>query len=160
MKPSPRNTQFEKVIVGDFITGTIDEIQRDENHKSMFKGQEKVSDCVRFKFKLDGYEFFHYSRWMTFTYGEKSTLFTKYLAKLVPNAHPDMDYDIENLKGMRVKTLWAEKNDFQTIESIFPLKDTPVGVKKPSPTKPFPPVREEEPPLEEDVPPDHEEPPF
>mgnify|MGYP001568893996 CR=1 FL=1 len=31
-----------------------------------------------------------------------------------------MDFDLDNLIGMRVKTIWEENGDFQNIESIFP----------------------------------------
>lgn len=121
MKPNKQS--FEKVRIGDFIFGVIEEVQRDEKHKTTYQGKEKISDCVRFKFKLDGYEHQHYSRWMTFNYGAKSTLFSKYLTKLVTGAVPDMDFDIEALEGMRVKTIWSEKNDYQSVDSIFPEKD-------------------------------------
>jgi hypothetical protein len=119
----PNKQSYEKVRVGDFIFGAIEEVQRDEKHKTTYQGKEKISDCVRLKFKLDGYEHQHYSRWMTFNYGAKSTLFSKYLVKLVANAAPDMDFDIKSLEGMRVKTAWTEKNDYQSVDSIFPEKD-------------------------------------
>ena len=32
-----------------------------------------------------------------------------------------MDFDIDALKGMKVKVLWAEKNEFQFPETIRPV---------------------------------------
>jgi len=58
---------------------------------------------------------------MRFNVGEKSNLYKKYLAKLVEGIIPDADFDIDHLRGMKIKTLWEESNDFQNIESIFPL---------------------------------------
>lgn len=155
MKPKPRETDFEKVVIGEFITGVIEEIQRDENHKSTYEGKERISDCIRFKFHLNGCKFPHYSRWMTFNYGEKSNLYQKYLVNLVANAQPDMDFDIKELEGMKVKTIWKEKNGFQSIEVIYPLNGK-LGEKsslKPPENGTFgASQQEDEPPLDEGVP--------
>ena len=59
---------------------------------------------------------------MRFNVGEKSNLYRKYLVKLVEGITPDADFDIDHLRGMKIKTLWEEQNDFQNIESIFPLE--------------------------------------
>lgn len=123
MKPTKRKIDYEKVAIGEFIIGEISNIQYDLEHR--FKGfgdrEDTVTEAVRFVFDLEGYQFKHYSRWLKFTYGEKSTLYKKYLVKLVEGAHPDMDFDLDALKGMRVKTLWKEENGFQEIEAIFPI---------------------------------------
>ena len=119
MKPPKRsNTEFEKVKCGDFITGVIDKVEYDEEHTFRYQGKEKVASAVRLIFKLDGYKFPHYTRWMTFSYGEKTNLLNKYLVKLVEGAYPDMDFDLDRIIGMKVKTIWAEKNDFQYVELI------------------------------------------
>lgn len=124
MKPPKRDsTDFEKVVIGEFINGEICDIEYEMEHKFVYKGQEKIAPAVRLVFKLDGYEYKHRTRWMTFNYGEKSNLYQKYLVKLVENAKPDMDFDLDGLKGMLVKTIWQEQNDFQSVESIFPLKN-------------------------------------
>ena len=121
--PKPDKTEYEKVSTDDFLTGVIKEVQYDQEHK--FKGfngeADKLKSAVRFKFEIDGYKHSHYSRWMTFSYGEKSNLFLKYLVPLVDGAVPDMDFDLDQLKGLKVKTLWSEKNDFQTVETIRPI---------------------------------------
>lgn len=121
MKPEKREIDYERLSTDDFLVGEIVEIQRDKEHKSVFQGQEKVSDCIRFKFSVEGYKFPHYSRWMTFSYGEKTNLYNKYLTALVEGASPDCDFDLDHLKGMKVKMLWTEKNSFQSLETIRPV---------------------------------------
>lgn len=125
MKPPKReNKDFEKVLVGEMLPGVIENVLYDQEHK--FKGfqgkEDTVQPAVRFKFKLDGYEFAHYSRWYKFSYGEKANLYKIFLSKLVENAQPDMDFDLDLLKGLKVKTLWNENGDFQNLESIFPAQ--------------------------------------
>jgi len=119
--PERQKKQFEKVKIGEFTEGIIENIEYDNEHK--FKGPQriKVSPAVRFVFKLEGYQYPHRSRWMTFSYGEKSGLYTKFISKLILGAFPDLDMDLDVLKGARVKIIWAEDNDFQYPESIFPV---------------------------------------
>jgi len=123
MRPPARSsTSFEKVKIGDFITGYIEKIEYDMEHK--FKGfegkEDSVVPAIRFIFKLDGYEYKHYSRWMKFNMGEKANLYKKYVSKLVANAKPDMNFDLDILLDMKVKTIWEENGDFQNLESIYP----------------------------------------
>jgi hypothetical protein len=73
---------------------------------------------------VEGCKYPKSSGWMIFSYGEKSKLYTKYLTSLVKNAHPDMDFDLDQLKGLKVKMLWkniGETGDFQGIETIRPF---------------------------------------
>ena len=123
MRPPQRpKLNYEKVIVGEMIPGTIEKVEYDNEHK--FKGfqggDDTIQPAVRLKFKLNGYSFQHYSRWMKFTLSEKSNLFKKYVSKLVTNAVPDMDIDLDALNGMKIKTVWSEENDFQNIDAIYP----------------------------------------
>ena len=122
MRPPKRdNIDYEKVVCGEFIDGTIVEIQEDREHKSTYQGKERVFHAIRLVFELEGYKFKHRTRYMTFTYGEKSNLYNKYLLKLVANFVPDCDFDIEKIIGMKVKTYWAEnKKGFQFVELIKP----------------------------------------
>ena len=60
---------------------------------------------------------------MTFSLGEKSNLFKLFVSKLIENAEPDMELDLDILQDMEVKTLWNEKDDYQFIESVFPFKN-------------------------------------
>lgn len=118
--PPKRKTSYEKVVIGEFIHGEIHDIEYDYDHKFTYKGEEKEGPAIRFIFKLEDYEFLHRSRWMAFNLGEKSNLYKKYVSKLVANAHKDMCFDLDALKGMKVKTIWEESNGFQSVESIYP----------------------------------------
>jgi hypothetical protein len=124
MKPTKRTMEFEQVKTDDFLAGSIEEVQYDQEH-IFGKGSkfEKVAPATRFKFKLDGYSFPHYSRWLTFSYHEKSVLLNKYLIPLVEGAKADFDFEMDLLTGMRIKTLWVEKNGYQNIETIRPEKN-------------------------------------
>jgi hypothetical protein len=120
--PVRKMIDFEKVKCGDFITGTISNIEYEDDHR--FKGfegkEDRISEAVRLVFTLDGYEYPHRSRWMSFSLGEKSNLYKKYVAKLVNNAKPDMHFDLDALLNMKVKTIWEENGDFTNLDSIYP----------------------------------------
>jgi hypothetical protein len=123
MRPPARaTTNYEKVATGDFVKGVISGIEYDENHS--FKGFEgkpdKIAPAIRFVFTLDGYEYPHRSRWMNFNMGEKANLYKKYVARLVENARPDMDFDLDLFLKMKVKTIWMDNGDFQNLDSIYP----------------------------------------
>lgn len=130
--PKSSNKSFEKVAIGVMIPGVIEAVQYDNEHK--FKGYKGGADtinaAIKLKFKLDGYQYPHYSRWMKFNVGEKSTLYKKYVSKLVEGAVPDMDFDLDVLNGLRVNTVWNEENDYQNIDTIFPAgaKARPDGI--------------------------------
>jgi hypothetical protein len=134
----PQRQEYEKVDINDFTTGVIEKVQYEKEHKFKFQDKETIAEGVRFKFKLIGYEHPHYSRWMKFNYGVKSNLYGKYLVPLVENPMPDMDFEIENLEGLKVKILWSERNGFYNVETIRPAN----GRVKHE-------VKEEEPPIEE-----------
>ena len=112
---------YERVAVGEFIAGVIDDIQYDSEHKVRFKEEIQEKEAIRFVFLLDGYTYRKYSRWMTFNTGGKSNLFKKYVSKLVANARPNILFDFDELKNLPVKTLWGNQGDFQNLESIFPI---------------------------------------
>jgi len=122
----PPKLEYEKVPTGIPVNGVIREIQYDEKRKwrgysdpeTGVVGKDSVFPGVRFVFDLDGCSYRHYSRWMKFNVGSQSNLFNKYLANLIENAVPDMDFDLDDLVGMRVTTVWADNKDFQNIDSI------------------------------------------
>ena len=120
--PKKDNKNYEKVAIGEMISGIIDKVEYDNEHK--FKGFEGKEDTIqlgiRLKLKLDGYQYHHYSRWMKFNLGEKSNLYKKYVSKLMENAVPDMDFDLDVLNGMKIKTVWSEDKGFQNIDAIYP----------------------------------------
>ncbi len=129
MRPPKREkTDYEKVKIDTWIPGIIEEIKYEEKHESTFKGEKKVYPAIRFKFKLDEYEYPHYSGWMYFGYGATTSLYLKFLSQLVENAQPDMDFDLDNLLGFGIKTMWVEKGDYQNLGMIRPMiskyKDT------------------------------------
>jgi hypothetical protein len=121
--PERAKVEFEKVKVGEFINGVIENIEYEKDHVFKSKEGTKTAPAVRFVFKLDGYQYPHRSRWMTFSYAEKSNLYKNYLSKLILGAMPDMDMDLDVLKGVKVKTIWNEQNEFQFPENIFPVGD-------------------------------------
>ena len=126
--PKANQIDYERINKYDeWIPGVIEEIKLEENRATGFKddktGLPKFADMVRFKFKLEGHEYPHYSRWMSYSFGEKANLYLKYIKHLVEPAQPDMDFDLDNLKGFKVKTMWTANGDFDNLEQIRPLGD-------------------------------------
>jgi len=127
----PKSTQtYEKVKVGEFVFGEIADIEYDMSHT--FKGFQGKPDTqqagVRLVFKLDGCEHPHKTRWMKFSYHEKANLYKNFVSKLVEGCAPGMEFDLDKIKGMKVKTIWANNGDFQNIENIFPVDKKAVHV--------------------------------
>ena len=129
LKP-PKRDDYERLDTKDWVYGRIEEIQYDEKHnfgkwpdEKTKEPREKIGPAVRFRFSVDGYEYPHYSRWGYFSYGQKSNLYNKYLSELVEDAKPDMDFNIYLLEGMKVKMLWSEKNNFQSLDTIRSIGD-------------------------------------
>src|ERR1700690_826324 len=114
--PLKHEGDFERVPkYEDWINGEIEDVTLEEEHE--FKGKfAKTGAAVRFKFKLDGCEYAHFSNWMSYSYSEKSNLFKKYLCGLVEGAQPNMDFDLDRLKNLKVRTMWSTNGDFDNIE--------------------------------------------
>jgi len=149
MRPPKREINYEKVAIGEMLKGVIKEVVYEENHtfKGFNGGADTIQPAIKLKFELVGYQYLHSSRWMKFSLGSKANLYVKYVSKLVEGATPDMDLDLDCLKGMKVKTVWSEKGDFQNLDTIYP--DGPKVKADALPEKP---------PAEEDLPPEtHEE---
>ena len=131
-QPSKSQVDFERIKKYDdpdgdvraWIYGEIEDIKLEENRRTGFKdektGADKYVDQVRFKFKLDGHEYPHYSRWLTYSYGEKANLFLKYIKPLVAGAQPDLKFDLDLLKGFKIKTTWVANGDFDNLTAIRP----------------------------------------
>lgn len=147
--PAKPKLDYEKVVIGEMIPGIIEVVEYDQERK--FKGYQGKEDTIqpatRLKFKLDGYKFPHYTRWMKFSLGEKANLYKKYVSKLVENATPDMDMDMDILSGMKIKIVWSEDGDFQNIDAIYP-----VGPKVKADTVVVPTVDLDAPPIDENGP--------
>ena len=125
MKPPKRDKkEFERIEEYDsWIEGTINEIEYKEDHTRKFNGEEKTGPACRFKFGLKGYEFPKRSRWLSFSYNEKSNLYKNFIQFLVEDAEPDMDLDLDELKGMDIKTMWTRDGDFDNLTMIRPLRN-------------------------------------
>jgi len=116
------NYEFEMVADDTFVIGEILDIEYDNKHQFTFQNEVKEKPAVRFVFKLEGYKHAHKSKWLTFSYNDKSNLFIKYLSELMVDAFPKMDFDLDRLKGFKVKTLWKtvdfKGRKFQDVETI------------------------------------------
>lgn len=127
MKPPIQRYDFEKVPTNDFVNAVIAEIEYDENH--LFRGfatkdGKSIPDTIRcgarFTFEIEGCKFPHKSRWMKLVYSKKAPVFKKYIMPLVEGAREYMDWDLDNLKGMRIKMLWRDDGNFQDIDTVRP----------------------------------------
>lgn len=128
MKPPTQKLEYEKVDTSEFVLGSIEDVLYDENH--LFKGYgkdengtpnpDRVKPAVRLVFIVNGMKFPKKTSWMQFSYSAKANLFKKYISSLVENAEEYMDFDLDQLKGMKVKMLWADKGEYQNIETIRP----------------------------------------
>lgn len=119
--PKTTMTKFERIpVYQEWIESTIEDIEYDPNHKRSFQGEDKVGPCVRFKFGVKGCQFAHRSNWMTFSYGEKANLYKKFILVLVDGAKPDIDMDLDQLKGMKIKTMWSENGEYDRLEMVKP----------------------------------------
>ena len=128
--PPKSKTDFEKVIVDEWISGEIvaEDVFKDVDQKFTNKDgspDTRKVDQIRFKFKLDGYKFPHYSRRMTLSTSEKSNLF-KFLQQIYgENIVPDIAVNTEALKGLKVKTMWTNNGEYQNLVMIRPLETPP-----------------------------------
>lgn len=130
MKPPMPKFEQEEILVDEFVNGIITAIEYDENHE--FKGQfAKVGPAVRLTFTLDGYEQPKKSRWFAFSYHEKAKLYQLIIKPLVPNAKPYMDFDMENLKGVKCKLMFSRtESEGKVFFNLDMVK--PVGLKPPA----------------------------
>lgn len=110
-----KSGDFEKVKIDEWINGEIVEVQErlgvDRKYKDKDTGETKIRkvDEVRLKLTLEGYEYHHYSRWMTLSTNENSNLYKKYIQSLFGSKFPpDTILDVERLTGLQVKTMWDE----------------------------------------------------
>lgn len=121
--PVHHNTEYEKVPVGKLVVGTIADVEEDMEHEFTYQGEKYNAPAVRLVFDLEGCKYKKYTRWMYFSYSKKANLYKKYLVALVENAEPKMNFDIQNLKGLDIKTVWQDDNgDYQSISTIEPLE--------------------------------------
>ncbi len=129
-RPSPKSDyEYERLEVDIWLKGRINDIQFRVNDKRSFtdkKTNEKKLrsvDEVRFVFEFEGYDYKHYSRWMTKSVYKESQLFKKYLKNLIPDIEPDMTVDLNSLIGKKIKSMWENEkgqdgNTYQTLITI------------------------------------------
>ena len=126
MRPPNRSqVDYERILKYDeWIPSIIEEIKLEENRVTGFKddktGAPKTADQVRFKFALEGHQYSHFSRWMTYSFGEKANLYIKFLKHLVEGAQPDMKFDLDLLKGFKCRTMWEANGDWDNLSQIRP----------------------------------------
>lgn len=113
------------------MLGSVQEVQYDEHRAYRAKNndtqewEEREAPHVRFKFKLDGYQWPHYSRWMKCSTHEKSNFYSKYLKFLCPQYDcQDKVIDLDQLVGVRVKTMWEDDGEYQRVSQIRGLDPT------------------------------------
>ena len=116
---------YERVAVDEWLTGEIAEVQYDEQRQYNVKDKETgewskaTAPHVRFKFKLDGYQYPHYSRWMKASTFEKSNLYGKYLKYLCPQYDcADQLIDLDKLQRIQIKVMFEDNNEFQNVTQI------------------------------------------
>lgn len=122
---------YEKVQVDEWLAGHIEEVQYDEHRAYKAKDKatgewvEKTAPHLRFKFRLDGYQYPHYSRWLKCSTHEKSNLYSKFLKHLCPQYDcQDKVVDLDKLVGITIKTMWENNEDYQNITQIRGLDPT------------------------------------
>ena len=122
---------YEKVAVDEWLEGTIEEVQYDEarayksKNKETEEWEEKTAPHVRLKFKIDGYQWPHYSRWMKCSTHQKNNFYSKYLKYLTPQYDcQDKAIDLDLLVGIQVRTMWENDGDYQHITQIRGMDPT------------------------------------
>jgi len=109
----------------------VEAVQYDEErayrqkNKETEEWEEKTAPHVRLKFKVAGYQWPHYSRWMKCSTHEKSNFYSKYLKYLTPQYDcQDKAIDLDKLVGIQVRTMWENDGDYQHITQIRGLDPT------------------------------------
>lgn len=117
--------EYEKVAVDEWLPGMIETVQLQEDrpyrHTNDDTGETEMLTAphVRFKFKLDGYKYPHYSRWMKASTHKKSNLYSKYLRSLCPTHDcENQQIDVDKLTGVRIKIMWENNGDYQNVTQI------------------------------------------
>lgn len=115
----PPKREFEKVSVDEWINGEIVEIQYDIKH--LFKASE--GPAVKVKISLSDYKYPKTTPWMLFSYSKKSNLFILFVEPLVEGAYEYMNFDLDQLKGAKIKVMFEQKGEYQNILRIRPLSN-------------------------------------
>lgn len=113
----PPKKEFEKYDVDVWLTGTISEIQYDMKHA--FKKTE--APAVKIKIAIDGYKTPKSTAWLLFSYAKKSNMYAWFIEPLVEGATEYMEFDLDQIKDMRIKIMLEQSGEYQNILSIRPL---------------------------------------
>ena len=116
---------YERVAVDEWLAGEIEEVQYDEHRQYNVKDKETgewskaTAPHVRFKFRLETYQYPHYSRWMKASTFEKSNLYGKYLKYLCPKYDcADQLIDLDKLEGAKIKVMFEDSGEYQNVSQI------------------------------------------
>ena len=115
----PPRKVFETVKVDEWINGEISEITYDMKHA--FKKTE--GPAVRIKISLVGYKYPKMTPWMLFSYSKKSNLFILFVEPLIEGAYEYMNFDLDQIKGMKIKLMFEQKDQYQNIVRVRPLAE-------------------------------------
>ena len=144
MMPPEQKKDFERVpLYDEWLKTEIVEIIYDMEHKSIYQGTARVKPAVRFVLKIDGMTHEKKTRWMTFNYSENAYLYKTYIMELVANPIPFMKFDIDALKGMKIKTMWKANGEWDNLIGVRNI--SPKVVREVSPDEPPEEVDDSEP---------------
>ena len=130
-----KKMEYEQVKIDEFIDTVIEKVEFRENQPQTFTNNEGKKETrnvnqVRFKFKLTGYEYPHYSRWMTNIMSEKSNLYKILVQLYGVGMQPDCYVNLSKLEGSKVSTRWdqvpmSNGGMFQFPDKVKPIGDLP-----------------------------------
>ena len=118
MKP-PRK-EYEKIRVDEWLQGEIVDIQYEKEHEFNYKGVKSVGPAAKIQIELKGYKDKKSTGWLSFNYSQKSNLYKFFIEPLVEGARPNMDFDLDNLKNLRIKVMYAQKGEYQNLFAVRP----------------------------------------
>lgn len=119
--PKNENIKYERVPKYDeWLPTVIENIEYNPAYKKVVKGDELVYPAVRFKLKIEGCTYCRYSHWLRFSYNDKANLYKTFISTLVEGARPKMDLDLDVLKGMSIKTMWAQNGEYDNLTMVRP----------------------------------------
>ena len=121
MRPPKR--EFEQVAVDEWLKGEIVDVQYEQEHEFTFKGVKSVGPAAKILIQLDGYKDKKSTGWWSFNYSEKSNLYKFFIQPLVKNAAPNIDFDLDNLKNLRVKVMYTQAGEYQNLMAVRPADD-------------------------------------
>lgn len=123
MKPVTKKLEYEKVPTDNFVSAVIERIEYETDHEwKPFQGKDREpSDAVKLKFIIEGCQYPKSTPWMSFSYDARSKLYSIFINSLVEGAEEYMDFDLDQLVGMKIKMLWKDNGEYQNIETVRPV---------------------------------------